>query len=662
MKINKVLIANRGEIANRIIRSLRQKGIISVAVYASNDQQSLHVEEADEAWLLEGEGLRETYLNIDQIIRIALQSKADAIHPGYGFLSENPLFAEACQKNGLIFIGPTAETIRLMGNKVQARETARKYGLPVTKGLTGDSESLLKESHTLRFPILVKAAAGGGGKGMRIVKQPSELPAVLEATTREAGKYFGNGTVYLEEFIENPRHIEIQILADQYGNVVHLGERECSIQRRYQKIIEEAPSPTIQADTREKMGQAAVNLCKGIGYQSAGTIEFLYSPDGHFYFLEMNTRIQVEHPVTEFVTGIDIVAQQLRIAQGESLDLRQSGIELQGHAIECRIYAEDPLQDFVPSPGQIIFYREPEDRHLRVDSAFRREGPVSADYDPMIAKLISHGATRLEAIERLLKGLKEFAIHGIRTNITYLEALLRLDAFGHNQISTAFCEMYASELSGNIRAAVTSVGMKWPLAAFLLINPGVQQPEKSQNIWQAIGYWRNHMRFGIRESQTVYDIVVEERSPDEIRFRLDDTPLIAKMISYDQGKLRFTVDGQQQTAFVSGVEISRLIVQIGINQFDLRRCDQLAADQMSDFDNEPTEKGSLFSPMPGKVIKVAVELGQIVERGSLLMIVEAMKMENNLIAPQRSRVESIRVKEGDTVDTRTQLIHLVELD
>ncbi|GAB1419769.1 methylcrotonyl-CoA carboxylase subunit alpha [Bacteroidales bacterium] len=660
MKINKVLIANRGEIAIRIIRSLKQKGIVSVVVYAANDQLSLHVKEADEAWPLSGEGLRETYLNIDQIIHIALQSKADAIHPGYGFLSENPLFAETCQKSGLVFIGPSAETIRLMGDKVQARETARKFELPVTKGLTGDVESLLAESHTLNFPVLVKAAAGGGGKGMRIVRQPSELAAVLEATTREAGKYFGNATVYLEEFIENPRHIEIQVLADQHGNVVHLGERECSIQRRYQKIIEEAPSPTIHAETRKKMGQAAVNLCKGIGYQSAGTIEFLFSPDGHFYFLEMNTRIQVEHPVTELVTGIDLVTQQLRIAQGELLDLRQSDIVQNGHAIECRIYAEDPLQGFVPSPGEIVLYREPKNQHLRLDSAFDTPGTVSADYDPMIAKIISYGSTRYEAIERLSNGLREYAIHGIKTNIPYLSALLSHEAFRNNHVSTAFCELHAKELSDNIRHERETTDIAVPAAAFLLLNPGRLHSAQEQNVWKSIGYWRSHMQFNIRIEQTEHQVGIDERRPEGICFRLNNRVVEAGYIGCDNGILRFSIDGVLHTAFISTSENHETLVQLGVHSFYMQRSDQFVDDD--DYSSEPSEKGGLFSPMPGKVIKVAVESGQIVERGSLLVIVEAMKMENNLTAPYKSRVQTVCVKEGDMVDTKTQLIHLEDID
>jgi 3-methylcrotonyl-CoA carboxylase alpha subunit len=351
--IQKVLIANRGEIALRIIRTLNKLGMEVVAIYAAPDAEALHVEMADEAYSLGDGNLANTYLDIAKIIRIAKKAKVDAIHPGYGFLSENPMLVKACEENNIAFIGPDARSMQLMGNKIAARKFAIENGLPVTKGLTGTTEEILKAAGTLPFPVLVKAAAGGGGKGMRIVEQESELANILETTSREAKNYFGDGTVYIEQFIEEPRHIEVQVLGDQHGNVIHLFERECTIQRRYQKIIEESPSPTLTPEIRHEMGAAAVNLCKAIGYRSAGTIEFLVDKDLHVYFLEMNTRIQVEHPVTEMVTGIDLVEQQIKIAQGQVLDIKQEQVQQNGHAIECRIYAEDPANNFMPSPGKL---------------------------------------------------------------------------------------------------------------------------------------------------------------------------------------------------------------------------------------------------------------------------------------------------------------------
>ena len=374
-KINKILIANRGEIAVRIMRTLKRLHIESVAVFADNDANALHRRMADEAYPLGNGSLKDTYLNIQKIIDTALDSGAEAIHPGYGFLSENPDFAEACRQNNLIFIGPDADTMRLMGNKIAARQVAIENNIPVTFGLTGGFDEIIAQADTLPYPVLIKAAAGGGGKGMHIVRQKEDLKDELERASREAEKYFGDGTVFVEQYIENPRHIEVQILADHHGNIIHLGERECTIQRRYQKIIEESPSPTLNEEKQQQLLDTAVRLCKGIGYKNAGTVEFIVDKDLNFYFLEVNTRIQVEHPVTEMRTGIDIVEEQIRIARGKEIGWTQDMIQTQGHAIELRIYAEDPENNFLPTPGKVTAYHEPQGRGTRFDSSI--DGPFT---------------------------------------------------------------------------------------------------------------------------------------------------------------------------------------------------------------------------------------------------------------------------------------------
>ncbi len=662
MKINKLLIANRGEIAMRIIRSLKKMNIQSVAVYADNDLNSAHVAMADQAFSLGGGALKDTYLNAGKLIKIAQHCGADAIHPGYGFLSENAGFSQACADAGIVFVGPDPGNIRLMGNKVAARETAKTFGLPVTAGLTGSTETLVANAATLTFPVLVKAAAGGGGKGMRIVHSADALQQVIETTSREALNYFGDGTVYIETFIEEPRHIEIQVLADKHGNVLHLFERECSIQRRYQKIIEESPSPTLTADVRQAMGEAAVKLCQGIGYRNAGTIEFLVDKNMHYYFLEMNTRVQVEHPVTEFVTGIDLVEQQIRIAEGNVLPFSQSDIRQNGHAIECRVYAEDPAKQFMPSPGAIHCYKEPKTPNLRIDSSITGNTVVSGAYDPMISKLIAFGETREAATTLALQSLGEYAIHGIETNLSYLIGILQHPAFIKNEISTGFCDTFTEEILENAKKKRRQANFGRVISAFLLQNLCIEAKENGASIWHQIGYWRHLMQFDVALDDSVFQIVIDEYSKNSVSFVLQGLAYKACLTAVDDGRLSFTVNEQAALAIVSETDSGSLIVQTDRQLFKLRRTDQLnhQADH-GQFSDEAGD-GSLFAPMPGKVIKVNVKPGMRVERGSILLVVEAMKMENNLVASAAAIVDTVNVKEGEMVDTKTQLVHLKDIE
>ena len=439
----KILIANRGEIALRIERACRELGIATVAVYSEVDRAALHVLEADEAFLLGPAPAVESYLRGELIIDIAQRAGADAIHPGYGFLSENAGFADACENAAIKFIGPTAAAMRALGSKTRARQAADAAGMPRTPGSTQALASLAEAyavADAIRYPVMLKAAAGGGGKGMRAVNHREDLKAAFEAAQSEALRAFGSDEVYLEKLIERPRHIEIQVLADENGKCIYLGERECSVQRRHQKVIEEAPSPVVGPDLRRRMGEAAVRLAQSQGYTNAGTVEFLVDDEQNFYFLEMNTRLQVEHPVTELVTGLDLVHLQIRIAQGEPLPVSQPDIELRGHAIECRVYAEDPDNGFFPSPGRITRLLQPGGPGIREDGGIYEGWVVPMDYDPMLSKLIAYAPTREQAIARLLRALDEYVIGGIRTNLGLFRRILNDEGFRAGDIDTGYLD------------------------------------------------------------------------------------------------------------------------------------------------------------------------------------------------------------------------------
>jgi acetyl-CoA carboxylase biotin carboxylase subunit len=443
----KVLVANRGEIAVRVVRALRELGIASVAAYSDADRGSLAVQLADEAAYVGPSPSSESYLRIDRVIDAAKRHGAEAIHPGYGFLSENAEFAEACAAAGIVFIGPPADAIRKLGSKTAARQLAIAAGAPVVPGtqraLAGWEEARAA-AHSLGYPVLLKASAGGGGKGMRRVDGEAELQSALRDAASEAGRAFGNSEVYVEKLVDEPRHIEIQILGDHHGHLIHLGERECSIQRRHQKVIEECPSPFMEAhpDLRERMGQAALKVARAAGYTNAGTVEFLVDRDANFYFLEVNTRLQVEHPVTELVTGLDLVEWQLKIAAGERLTLRQQDIEWRGSAIECRIYAEDPDHDFMPAPGTIVHLSEPSGPGVRLDSGIFEGWNVPLEYDPLLAKLAAWGPTRETAIRRLDRALSEYVLSGVRNNIAFFREVLADAEFRGGRLSTSFLERF----------------------------------------------------------------------------------------------------------------------------------------------------------------------------------------------------------------------------
>jgi len=492
----KILIANRGEIAVRVIRACRELGIASVAVYSDVDRASLHVRKADEAYCIGPAAATESYLNIPKILQVAKRSGAEAIHPGYGFLSENAGFAQMCTDAGLKFIGPTASAMHLMGSKTRARQQMEKARVPFVPGTSSGLESVEQASHAaakIGYPVMLKAAAGGGGKGMRMVRTPEELTSAWQAARSEAQRAFGNDEVYLERVLIDPRHVEMQLLADEHGNVVYLGERECSIQRRHQKVMEEAPSPIVDAEMRRRMGEVAVRVARAAGYTNAGTVEFLVDQERNFYFLEMNTRLQVEHPVTELVTGWDLVHLQIRIAAGEKLPFAQTDIQIRGHAIECRIYAEDPDNNFFPSPGRISLLLPPSGPGIRLDSGVYEGWEVPLDYDPLLAKLAGYGSDRQQAISRLVRALNEYFVGGIKTNVALFRRILKDRDFVAGKIDTGYLDRLlespvAEANRGDAAIAAIAAGVFAVLDAQLSGasngRPSANSDENSTSAWK----------------------------------------------------------------------------------------------------------------------------------------------------------------------------------
>ncbi len=489
----RILIANRGEIAVRIIRACRDLNITSIAVFSDADRASLHVRLADEAYPIGPAPSLDSYLVMYKIIETAQRAHADAIHPGYGFLSENAVFAEACSRAGIVFIGPPPDAIRTLGDKMAARKMMKQAGVPIVPGTEDpieDEIGTIKIAEWIGYPILIKAAAGGGGKGMRVVNEKSEIKSAVRAARSEAKSAFGDDRIYVEKYLPRPRHIEIQIIADAHGNYVYLGERECSIQRRHQKVIEEAPSPLVDSAMRAKMGKAAVSAARIAGYVNAGTIEFLADDKKNFYFLEVNTRLQVEHPVTELVTGIDLAVEQIRIAAGEKLSFDQSDIEIKGHALECRIYAEDASSSFLPSTGNISFYQEPGGPGVRVDSGVYEGAEISVYYDPMIAKLLSYGKDRSQAIARMLRALNEFHIAGVTTNINFHKTILSHPEFVAGHLTTRFIEHYYKPADETSEPLLNSIA----LAAALAEHQTRTKFSASVNLKQQTSKWKSSNR------------------------------------------------------------------------------------------------------------------------------------------------------------------------
>lgn len=497
----KILVANRGEIAVRVIRACREMGIQTVAIYSDADRGALHVRMADEAYPIGPSPSRESYLVIEKIIDVAKRAKADALHPGYGFLAENVAFARACENAGITFIGPSPESIALMGSKVESRRAVAKYGVDMVPGTLdpiASDEEARKIASLVGYPIMLKASAGGGGKGLRSVQSEDELESALRNTRSEALSAFGDAAIYIEKFVDRPRHVEIQVVADRQGNAVYVGERECTIQRRHQKVIEECPSPIMDADLRRRMGEAALKVGRAAGYYNAGTVEFLVDPNRGFYFLEMNTRLQVEHPVTEMVTGLDLVQWQIRIAAGENLGLRQEDVVMRGAAVECRVYAEDPANNFFPSPGKIATLRTPAGPGIRDDGGVYQGWTVPIDYDPLISKLVAWGATRDEAIGRMKRALGEYHIEGIKTNISFFLEVLDHPDFRRGVFDTGFIDRWLQ--TRTLQSPLSDVDQDFAILAASLFHsersgPRPEAARREESLWKLDG-----RRRGLRSS------------------------------------------------------------------------------------------------------------------------------------------------------------------
>ena len=649
---NKILIANRGEITCRIIKTARRMGVSTVAVYSEADAGARHVRLADEAVCVGSAAARESYLVIERIIAAAMQTGAEAIHPGYGFLSENDEFAEACERAGIVFIGPMAAAIRAMGSKSAAKALMEKAGVPLTPGYHGenqDPEFLAKRAHEIGYPVLIKASAGGGGKGMRRVDDSEDFVAALASCKREAMNAFGDDQVLVEKYVLRPRHIEIQVFGDMHRQYVYLFERDCSVQRRHQKVLEEAPAPHISAEQRAAMGRAAIDAARAVSYVGAGTVEFIANQDGSFYFMEMNTRLQVEHPVTEMITGVDLVEWQLRVACGEPLPLTQGQLRIDGHAIEARIYAEDPANGFLPSTGRLLHLTPPtESEHVRVDTGVEQGDEITPHYDPMIAKLIVWDRDRDQALARMRKALAQYRVVGVQNNVEFLARLVTSPAFAGADLDTALIEREAPILF----PAVTDVPEEaWLLAvlAELLHEHRDEQfyagadsasPWRSLDGWRLNGRGRRTMRLRRRDDYQVIDIVP---ACDGWELTIAARTVMTRGMLETNGTLHVQIGERRLSASVIISGEHRHVFFEG-QSFPIVRADTVEHGGQGE-----EADGELRSPMPGRITALLVEAGAAVDKGMPLLVMEAMKMEHTITAPKNGMVKAFRYAVGDQV-------------
>jgi 3-methylcrotonyl-CoA carboxylase alpha subunit len=661
---DKVLIANRGEIACRIIRTARRLGIATVGVYSEADRDALHVALADEAWPIGPAPARDSYLNIDAVIDAARASGAQAVHPGYGFLSENPDFAEACEHARLVFVGPPAAAIRAMGSKAAAKALMERAGVPVVPGYHGDdqdSDHLAEEARRIGFPVLIKASAGGGGRGMRIVGAAPQFASALASAQREAASAFGDDRVLLEKYLERPRHVEVQVFADRHGSTLHIFDRDCSIQRRHQKVIEEAPAPELDRECRQAMGKAAVVAARAIGYVGAGTVEFIV-PNGSsdtFYFIEMNTRLQVEHAVTEAITGLDLVEWQLRAAAGETLPLGQHELRIHGYAIEARLYAEDPERDFLPQTGTLHRLHLPSPDIARVDTGVREGDSVTPFYDPMIAKIIVWGDDRAAAVARLQRALAESAVLGLRTNLSFLGRVVADREFRAGRVDTGFIDRRREALFGDNRSSPDEAVAAATLRRVSMREAGAAA--KAAGSADPLSPWARSdgWRLGDRAGQTVVfrcgnedAAVLAVARDDGWLLEFHDRQAVAALRQQSDGLCQLTLDGVKRFMRVldHGAET---VVFIDGEGWVFEEIDPLMPPA-----GEDPSAGKLTAPMPGRVTRLLVEPGSKVRRGEPLIVVEAMKMEHTIAAPTDGVVAAVRFRVGELVEEGMELIAL----
>ena len=648
----KLLVANRGEIACRIIRSCRKLNIATVAVYSDADADALHVQLADEKVHLGAPPAAESYLLADRIVEACRRTGAEAVHPGYGFLSERAAFAQALDAAGIAFVGPPVRAIEAMGDKIESKRLARQAQVstvPGTADAVTDPAEALRVAREIGYPVMVKASAGGGGKGMRIAQDDQELLDGIERARSEARSSFGDDRVFIEKYVVEPRHIEIQVLGDQHGNIVYLGERECSIQRRHQKVIEEAPSPFLDAATRRAMGEQAVALARAVGYHSAGTVEFIVDRDRNFYFLEMNTRLQVEHPVTELVTGLDLVELMIRVAAGERLPFGQAGVRLHGWAIEARVYAEDPRRGFLPSIGRLVRYREPGGEGVRVDSGIVEGGEVSMFYDPMIAKLCAHGPDRATATSRLARALDGYLVRGVGHNIPFLSAVLANQRFAQGRLTTNFiAEEYGERFQGH----ELPEARRHELAA-IAVAMRVREAARAAQIAGQMRTWayRPVTAWSVQLGQELLAVDVEFHGPDALTVSVAGNRLhVALEWQPGQPLARATIDGRFLVTQVDPLLEGYLLTHGGAELRVLLRTGRAAEYAARMPPKAPPDTSRLVrSPMPGLIVSVAVATGEDVKLGQELCVLEAMKMENVLRAERDGVVGEVKIKARDTV-------------
>ena len=646
MTFSKILIANRGEIACRIIRTARNLGYQTVAVYSDADQHAPHVSLADEAVHIGASPAAESYLRIDTLLEAARKTGADAVHPGYGFLSENAGFAQACKDAGLVFIGPPASAIEAMGDKALAKRRMLDAGVPCAPGYLGevqDDATLIIEAKKMGYPLLVKAVAGGGGRGMRLVRSDAELQAGIEGARREATSAFGDGTLMLERLIDNGRHIEIQVFADSHGNAVYLGERDCTAQRRRQKVIEEAPSPVVSAAMREAMGRDAVAAALAVGYQGAGTVEFIVDANLKHYFLEMNTRLQVEHPVTEMVTGYDLVEWQLRVAAGDFLPAKQEDIQLKGHAIEARLYVEDPYAGFAPQTGKVLWWQPQDALHagVRIDHGIEQGSDISPFYDPMVAKVIVHGRDRNDAIRRMRAALANAPLLGLRNNGRFLSDLVDHSAFRNAAMTTTLIDQWLEQGEPLLQATEPS-GAIWTLAAVALsVESGVS--------WRAdsVAAFDMHLQCG---KSTHALRVLPDRS-GKVTVTQDGASVQVQVLHFANGRLRYTIDGVSRSA-IAVLHQGQLHLAMDGHSYVFSEVSAFpSTDALQD-------ASRARSPVAGKVTQISVAAGDEVQNGQPLVCVEAMKMEMWLSAQAAGTVAAVHAKVGDQVESGALLVEL----
>ena len=637
---NSVLIANRGEIACRIIHTLKEMGLRSVAVYSDADRDAPHVKLADDAVYIGASPAVESYLSIEKIISAALSSGAEAIHPGYGFLSENAEFARACEKAGLVFIGPSPESITLMGDKAAAKRHMVKAGVPVLPGYQDakqDNATLKKEAKRIGFPLMVKAAAGGGGRGMRLVLAADELPTALSAARAEALSAFGSDTLILERALIGPRHVELQVFGDAHGSIIHLGERDCSVQRRHQKVIEEAPCPVMTEDLRARMGEAAVKAARSVDYIGAGTVEFLLDANGEFFFLEMNTRLQVEHPVTEMITGLDLAALQIRTAQGHALGLTQSDVTLRGHAIETRLYAEEPAKGFLPATGRIAHLDFP--TGVRVDSGVETGSEVSPFYDPMIAKLITSGPDRETARRKMVAALEQMVLFGVPTNRQFLIEALSAKSFISGEATTAFVEENFSPENLATHILTEETAALTALTQYLAQrdqNAGTLPPE-------ILGWSSAHVLPHPIQYED-FRIEVTAIGPERFTVKAGETDFAMELESWRDGRAQYNLNGKRKSVAWHMETPTEIFIQHGVSSFHLTN--SLAVPNRK---QEAVGKGDIRAPMHGALTEIFVKKGEAVEIGARLAVVEAMKMQHDILADISGEVTDIFAIAGTQV-------------